>query len=344
MLTERPRELRNSSIITEFILLGFSELLDLQLLLFVIFFIMYVITLLGNVFIVLVTTTDLALQSPMHFFLRNLALLEICFTLVIVPKMLVNLLAENKAISFLGCATQMYFFFFFGSTECFLLATMAYDHYAAICNPLHYTVIMNRKLCLQLALYSWFSGIPVGTVQTTWLFSFPFCGPNKVNHFFCDGPPVLKLVCGDTYLFEIYANAGTVLIVLSPFVLILVSYGCIITTILRMPSAEGRHKAFSTCSSHLIVVTLFYGTAGLTYCQPKSSYSGNLKKLLSLFYTVFTPMLNPIIYGLRNKEMKGAMRRLLSKKSTIIAVVGHERVGGPCGRGMAAQKCFKYNK
>ncbi|XP_015270321.1 PREDICTED: olfactory receptor 10A4-like [Gekko japonicus] len=305
----------NNSIVTEFILFGFSDLLQLQLLLFVIFLIMYFAMLLGNIFIVLLTTTDPALQNPMYFFLRNLSLLELCLTLVIVPKMLVNLLSENKAISFPGCAMQMFFFFFFGSTECFLLATMAYDRYAAICNPLHYTVIMNKRFCVQLALFSWFSGIPVGTVQTTWLFSFPFCGPNEVNHFFCDSPPVLKLVCGDTYLFEIYAITGTILVVLSPFMLILVSYARIIVTILRMPSVTGRHKAFSTCSSHLIVVTLFYGTIGLTYFRPKSSYSANTKKLLSLFYTVFTPMLNPIIYSLRNKEVKGAMRRLWHKKN-----------------------------
>lgn len=305
----------NNSIVTEFILLGFSDLLELQLLLFVIFVVMYVITLLGNIFIILLITTDPALQSPMYFFLKNLSLLEICFNLVIVPKMLANLLSENKAISFPGCAVQMYFFFFFGSTECFLLATMAYDRYAAICKPLHYTVIMNKRLCVLLALVSWFSGIPVGTVQTAWLFSFPFCDSIQVNHFFCDSPPVLKLVCGDTYLFEVYAITGTILIVLFPFMLILLSYVHIIITILKIPSSEGRYKIFSTCSSHLIVVTLFYGTAGLTYSRPKSSYSANTKKLMSLFYTVFTPMLNPIIYSLRNKEVKGAMRRLLSKNS-----------------------------
>nr|XP_028557527.1 olfactory receptor 10A4-like [Podarcis muralis] len=305
----------NSSDVTEFILLGFSDLLQLQLLLFLVFAIMYIVTLLGNITIILLTTIDPALQNPMYFFLRNLSFLEICFTLVIVPQMLVNLLSENKTISFPGCVMQMYFFFFFGSSECFLLASMAYDRYIAICSPLHYTVIMKKRFCIHLALFSWCSGIPVGTVQTTWLFSFPFCGPNKVNHFFCDGPPVLKLVCADTYLFELYALTGTIVIVLSPFILILVSYVHIITTILRMPSAEGKHKAFSTCSSHLVVVTLFYGTAGLTYFRPKSSYSPNTQKLLSLSYTVVTPMLNPIIYSLRNKEVKEAMKRLLSRKA-----------------------------
>ncbi|XP_006036046.1 olfactory receptor 10A4-like [Alligator sinensis] len=304
----------NETLITELILLGFSSLLQLQVLMFVVFLVTYLITLIGNILIVLITMVDTALQSPMYFFLRNLSSLEICFTLVIIPKMLVNLLSDNKSISFPGCMLQMYFFFFFGSTECFLLAAMAYDRYVAICHPLRYTVIMSRKVCIRLAVTSWISGIPVGTVQTTWLFSFPFCGPNEVNHFFCDSPPVLKLVCGDTYLFEMYAVTGTILIVLFPFILILFSYIHIIATILRMPSAERRHKAFSTCSSHLVVVTLFYSTASLTYFRPKSSYSPDTKKLLSLSYTVFTPMLNPIIYSLRNKEVKGALKKMIGKK------------------------------
>ncbi|XP_053900967.1 olfactory receptor 10A4-like [Malaclemys terrapin pileata] len=301
----------NQTMVTEFILLGFSNLPQLQRLLFVVFLAAYVITLMGNILIILITTVEPALQSPMYFFLQNLSCLEICFTSVIVPKMLANLLSANQTIFFHGCILQMYFFFFFGSTECFLLAAMAYDRYVAICNPLRYTVVMNRRICVQLAVTSWVSGIPVGTVQTTWLFSFPFCGPTEINHFFCDSPPVLKLVCGDTYLFEMYAVTGTIVIVLFPFILILVSYICIISTILRIPSAEGRLKTFSTCSSHLMVVTLFYSTAGLTYFRPKSGYSPDTKKLISLSYTVFTPMLNPIIYSLRNKEVKGALRKML---------------------------------
>ncbi|XP_067391418.1 olfactory receptor 10A4-like isoform X2 [Emydura macquarii macquarii] len=304
----------NQTVVTEFILLGFSNFPQIQHLLFVVFLAAYVITLMGNILIILITTADPALHSPMYFFLRNLSCLEICFTSVIVPNLLANLLSENKTISFYGCMLQMYFFFFFGSTECFLLATMAYDRYVAICNPLRYTVVMNRRVCIQLAMTSWVSGIPVGTVQTSWLFSFPFCGPTEVNHFFCDSPPVLKLVCGDTYLFEMYAVTGTILIVLFPFILILASYVRIISTILRIPSAEGRRKTFSTCSSHLMVVTMFYSTASLTYFRPKSSYSPDTKKLLSLSYTVFTPMLNPIIYSLRNKEVKGALRRILGRK------------------------------
>uniref|UniRef100_A0A8C3IGJ7 Olfactory receptor n=1 Tax=Chrysemys picta bellii TaxID=8478 RepID=A0A8C3IGJ7_CHRPI len=287
--------IRNHTTVSDFILVGFSNHPNLQVPLFLIFLGVYTITLTGNVLIILVTS----------FFLRNLASLEIGFTLVIVPKMLVNLLVENKIISFAGCASQLYFFFFFGTAECCLLTDMAYDRYVAICNPLRYPDIMNRRACFQLAGVSWFSGFPVATVQMMWIFSLPFCGPNQVKHFFCDTPPMPELACADTSLFEIEALTATVLFIMFPFLLIPVSYMRIITTILRMPSEEGRLKAFSTCSSHLVVVTHFYGTASSTYFQPKSSYSPDTKKLISLSYTVITPMLNPIIYSLRNKEVKG---------------------------------------
>ncbi|XP_050773913.1 olfactory receptor 10A4-like isoform X2 [Gopherus flavomarginatus] len=307
-------QIMNHTAVTEFILVGFSDHPNLQVPLFLIFLGIYTITLTGNVLIILVTSFDPTLNSPMYFFLRNLASLEICFNLVIVPKMLVNLLMENKRISFVGCAAQMYFFFFFGAAECCLLAAMAFDRYVAICNPLHYPDIMTQRACFQLAGASWFSGFPVATVQTTWIFSLPFCGPNQVNHFFCDSPPVLELSCADTSLFEIEALTATVLFIMFPFLLILVSYVRIIITILRMPSEEGRHKAFSTCSSHLVVVTLFYGTASSTYFRPKSSYSPDTRKLISLSYAVITPMLNPIIYSLRNKEVKSALGRTLGRK------------------------------
>ncbi|KAF0876828.1 O10A5 protein, partial [Crocuta crocuta] len=236
----------------EFILMSFSSLpTEIRSLLFLTFLIIYLVTLMGNSLIILVTLADPMLHSPMYFFLRNLSFLEIGFNLVIVPKMLATLLARDTTISFLGCATQMYFFFLFGVAECVLLATMAYDRYVAICNPLHYPVIMNQRTRAKLAIASWFPGFPMATVQTTWLFSFPFCGTNKVNHFFCDSPPVLKLVCADTALFEIYAIVGTVLVVMIPCLLILCSYTRIAAAILKIPSAKGKHKAFSTCSSHL---------------------------------------------------------------------------------------------
>ncbi|XP_008058002.1 olfactory receptor 10A5 [Carlito syrichta] len=300
--------------INEFILISFSSLpTEIQSLLFLSFLIIYLVTLMGNSLIILVTLADPMLHSPMYFFLRNLSFLEIGFNLVIVPKMLGTLLAQNTTISFLGCATQMYFFFFFGVAECFLLATMAYDRYVAICNPLHYPVIMNQRSCAKLAAASWFPGFPVATVQTVWLFSFPFCGTNKVNHFFCDSPPVLRLVCAETALFEIYAIIGTILVVMIPCLLILCSYAHITVAILKIPSAKGKHKAFSTCSSHLIVVSLFYISSSLTYFRPKSNNSPESKKLLSLSYTVVTPMLNPIIYSLRNNEVKNALSRTFHK-------------------------------
>ena len=300
--------------VSEFILISFSSLpTEIQSLLFLTFLVIYLVTLLGNSLIILVTLADPMLHSPMYFFLRNLSFLEIGFNLVIVPKMLGTLIAQDTNISFLGCATQMYFLFFFGVSECFLLATMAYDRYVAICSPLHYPVIMNPRTCAKLAAVSWFPGIPMATVQTTWLFSFPFCGINKVNHFFCDSPPVLNLVCADTALFEIYAIIGTILFVMIPCLLILCSYTRIAAAILKIPAAKGKHKAFSTCSSHLLVVSLFYVSSSLTYFRPKSNNSPESKKVLSLSYTVVTPMLNPIIYSLRNSEVKAALRRAIHR-------------------------------
>ncbi|XP_013834553.2 olfactory receptor 10A5 [Sus scrofa] len=297
-----------------FILTSFSSLPPgVQSFLFLTFLSVYLVTLMGNGLIILVTWADPMLHSPMYFFLRNLSFLEIGFNLVIVPKMLGTLMAQDTAISFLGCAAQMYFFFFFGVSECFLLATMAYDRYVAICHPLRYPVIMNPRTRAKLAVASWFPGVPVATVQTTWLFSFPFCGTNKVNHFFCDSPAVLRLVCADTAFFEIYAIVGTVLVVMIPCLLILCSYTRIAAAIVRIPSAKGRHKAFSTCSSHLLVVSLFYVSSSLTYFRPKSTNSPESKKVLSLSYTVVTPMLNPIIYSLRNNEVKNALGRTFRK-------------------------------
>uniref|UniRef100_A0A8D1PFY8 Olfactory receptor n=1 Tax=Sus scrofa TaxID=9823 RepID=A0A8D1PFY8_PIG len=280
-----------------FILTSFSSLPPgVQSFLFLTFLSVYLVTLMGNGLITLVTWADPMLHSPMYFFLRNLSFLETGFNLVIVPKMLGTLMAQDTAISFLGCAAQMYFFFFFGVSECFLLATMAYDRYVAICHPLRYPVIMNPRTRAKLAV-------------TTWLFSFPFCGTNKVNHFFCDSPPVLRLVCADTAFFEIYAIVGTVLVVMIPCLLILCSYARIAAAIVRIPSAKGRHKAFSTCSSHLLVVSLFYVSSSLTYFRPKSTNSPESKKVLSLSYTVVTTMLKPIIYSLRNNEVKNALGR-----------------------------------
>ncbi|XP_077169610.1 olfactory receptor 10A7-like [Paroedura picta] len=305
---------RNQTLVKEFILVGFSSMPKGELFLFPLLLVIYLATVSGNVLIILVITVDAALQSPMYFFLRNLAFLEICFTLDTVPQMLINLLAKDKSISFAGCAIQMFCFFYFGCAESFLLAAMSYDRYVAICNPLYYATVMNRTLCYKLLGGVWVIGIPLSLLQVVWIFNLPFCGHNKVNHFFCDSPAVLKLVCTDTYLYEMQAIASTFVILFFFFVLILISYIHIITTILKMPTLVGRRKAFYTCSSHLIVVILFYGSASLVYVRPKSNYSPEVKKMLSLSYTVVTPMLNPIVYALRNYEVRESLKRSLRWK------------------------------
>ncbi|NWI60109.1 O10C1 protein, partial [Calyptomena viridis] len=296
-----------------FVIVGFSHQKDMEVIFFILFLCIYITTVLGNLIILLVINMDPALHSPMYFFLRNLSFLEICYTSVTLPRMLVSLLSGDTSISFAGCAAQMYFFLLFGVTECCLLAAMAYDRYQAVCNPLHYMDIMNKKVCVQLAASSWVCGNLVALGDTTFVFSLPFCGSNMINHFFCEIQPVLMLVCGDTYWSEIEIILAAAFVILMPFVLILVSYGLIISSILKIKSAEGRYKAFSTCFSHITVVTLFYGTAVFNYIRPKSSYSLDVDKVLSLFYSVVTPILNPVIYSLRNREVKRAFFKMRMK-------------------------------
>ncbi|XP_069326696.1 olfactory receptor 10AG1-like [Eulemur rufifrons] len=306
-----PQE--NHTTLMEFILLGFSDIPNLQGFLFGVFLVIYVIILIGNSLIIILTKVDPCLQTPMYFFLGNFSSLEICYVSVTVPRLLTDLCRQNRNISFLACATQMYFFLVFGATECFILTTMAYDRYVAICNPLLYPLVMNKRLCIQLAAGCWSSGVPVHIGFTYLIFSLPFCGPNQLNHFFCDIPPVLTLACGDTFLIEMLIYVIAVLVVTIPFMLILGSYVKIISSILKLPSATGRAKAFSTCSSHLMVVALFFGSGIITYLRPKSSHLAGLDKVLSLFYTIVTPMFNPMIYCLRNKDVMVALRKFLLK-------------------------------
>uniref|UniRef100_A0A8C3FM10 Olfactory receptor n=1 Tax=Chrysemys picta bellii TaxID=8478 RepID=A0A8C3FM10_CHRPI len=301
------RAIKNTSV-TEFVILGFSNHRDMNLILFVVFLCIYIVTVLGNILIIVVIYVDPTLRTPMYFFLRNLSFLDLCYVSVTLPKMLANLLSENKNISFSSCAVQMFFFLFFGITECFLLASMAYDRYNAICNPLRYTAIMNKRVCIQLTGGSWICGTLVAVGHTTSVFTLPFCGSNVINHFFCDIQPLLKLV----------SLTSTVLFVVIPFALILWSYVCILATILKMPSAEGRRKTFSTCSSHLTVVVLLFSTTGLTYFQPKSSSSPSTSKFLSLCYTILTPLLNPVVYSLRNNEMKGILANWFLVIKTVV--------------------------
>ncbi|XP_040115248.1 olfactory receptor 10AG1-like [Oryx dammah] len=303
----------NQTTLVNFILLGFSDIPDLQGFLFGVFLIMYTIILMGNSLIIIITKMDPSLQTPMYFFLGNFSSLEICYVSVTVPRLLIDLCSQNRNIPFLACAAQMYFFLVFGATECLLLTSMAYDRYVAICNPLLYPLLMNNRLCVQLAAGCWVSGVPMHIVLTYQIFSLPFCGSNQLNHFFCDIPPVLKLACGDTLITETLVYVVAVLVVTVPFLLILGSYVRIIETILELPSATGRAKAFSTCSSHLMVVALFFGSGLITYLRPKSSHSIGMDKFISLFYTIVTPMFNPMIYCLRNKEVMAALRKCLLK-------------------------------
>ncbi|XP_006112375.3 olfactory receptor 10A4-like [Pelodiscus sinensis] len=299
----------NQTISDGFILVGFSYLNKLQILLFLLLLVIYLVALMGNLFVILLIKLNPSLHTPMYFFLVNLSFLEICYTSSVVPQLLVHLLVEENTISLARCAAQMYVFNIMGLTECCLLAAMAYDRYVAICHPLHYTTIMSSRACAQLAGASWLTGISVEVAQTAWIFSLPFCGSHRIHHFFCDIPPVLKKACADTSKVKILGFIVSLLFIMIPFLLIILSYILIISAILRLPSEEGRRKAFSTCSSHLMVVTLFYGAALITYLVPRSSSTPESDQMISLMYTAVTPMLNPIIYTLRNKEVKGALRK-----------------------------------
>ncbi|KAG3285157.1 olfactory receptor 10AG1-like [Ictidomys tridecemlineatus] len=303
----------NVSTVVRFVLLGFSEFPNIQGFLSGVFSIIYMVVLIGNFLIIIITRLDPALHKPMYFFLGHFSSLEICYVSVTLPRILVNLWTQDRSISLLSCATQMYFFLMFGATECFLLAVMSYDRYVAICNPLHYPLVMNPKKCHQLAAGSWLGGVPVQIGQTWQIFSLHFCHSNKINHFFCDIPPILKLACGDTSVHEVSVYIVAMLFAVVPFMLILASYSKIGLTILKLPTAQGRAKAFSTCSSHLLVVVLFFGSASITYLRPKSNHSAGTDKVLSLLYTIVTPMFNPMIYSLRNRDVIAALKRFMLK-------------------------------
>ncbi|XP_074838830.1 olfactory receptor 10A4-like [Carettochelys insculpta] len=305
----------NQTIVDVFILVGFSYLNELQILLFVVLLVIYLLTLMGNLLIILLIKLSPSLHTPMYFFLVNLSASEICFTSSVVPQLLAHLLVEEKTISIAACAAGTYVNALMGLTECWLLAAMAYDRYVAICHPLHYTTIMSGRACALLAGASWAAGISVGVPLNMWLFSLPFCGSNCILHFFCDAPPLLKMACADTSMIKAVGRMVAVLFNLGPFLLILLSYIRIISTILKLPSAEGRRKAFSTCFSHLTVVTVFYGTALITYLVPNTGSTTESDLLISLLNIIVSPVLNPIIYTLRNKEVKGALRKTLQKSS-----------------------------
>ncbi|XP_074872939.1 olfactory receptor 2B6-like [Carettochelys insculpta] len=295
----------------EFILLGVSDQPHLEKLLFVVFLILYVVNLVGNLAIIAVLWREPSLHTPMYFFLSNLSFLDLCYTTSTIPQMLVNFQSTHKSITWAGCVVQLYVFLSLGCTECLLLVVMAYDRYVAICRPLRYTIVMNQRLCLQMAAAVWLSGFGNSMVQTILTVRLPRCGRNRIDHFFCEVPALLRLACVDTSANEAEAFAVSVIFLLVPLGLILVSYSYIVTAVLRMQSAKGRLKAFNTCASHLAVVALFYGTAIFIYLQPPSNHSLDRGKMVSLFYGIIAPMLNSLIYTLRNKDVHRALRRVL---------------------------------
>uniref|UniRef100_A0A8C8S289 G-protein coupled receptors family 1 profile domain-containing protein n=1 Tax=Pelusios castaneus TaxID=367368 RepID=A0A8C8S289_9SAUR len=303
----------NQTTIKEFILLGFGDLPGLQILLFLIFLVTYIATMAANTLITVLIVTDQQLHTPMYFFLGNLSCMEVCYTSTTLPRMLASLLTGDRTISVTGCFTQLYFFGFLVGNECYLLAVMSYDRYLAICKPLHYTALMNTRFCLQVAAGSWLNSSLAITIIVLFLSQSIFCGPNKIDHFYCDVIPLMELSCSDTHFVVLLDFILGSVYTMPPFLLTLMSYAYIITTILRIPSSTGRRKAFSTCSSHLIVVTIFYGTIMIVYLLPKCDTLPDLNKVFSLCYAVLTPLVNPLIYSLRNREVKGALSKASRK-------------------------------
>lgn len=301
----------NQTRVTEFVFLGLTDNWVLEILFFIPFTVTYVLTLLGNAIIVATIVFSPRLHTPMYFFLSNLSFIDICHSSVTVPKMLEGLLLERKTISFDNCIAQLFFLHLFACAEIFLLTIMAYDRYVAICIPLHYPTVMNMKVCVQLVIALWVGGTIHSLVQTFLTIRLPYCGPNVIDSYFCDVPPVIKLACTDTYLtgILIVSNSGT--ISLTCFLALVTSYTVILFS-LRKQSAEGRRKALSTCSSHFMVVALFFGPCIFIYTRPDTSFS--IDKVVSVFYTVVTPLLNPLIYTLRNEEVKNAMKHLRQRR------------------------------
>ncbi|XP_069461206.1 olfactory receptor 2D3-like [Ambystoma mexicanum] len=304
----------NGSSVTEFLLLGLSEDPEVNNVLLVLFLFTYLLTIIGNTALVTVCVTESSLQTPMYFFLGNLSILDILFSSLYVPFILAQLVSRTR-ISFSGCAAQMYISLLLGITECELLAVMAYDRYAAILFPLRYSVIMSRSICGTMVVCCWIIGGSIGLIDTVFTLQLPLCGHNIINHFFCEATSLLQMACGDTFVTEMVIFSGAIFALLIPTFFTLVSYVRIITTIMKIRSSEGRRKAFSTCASHLIVVILFYGTAIFMYMKPKSVDTVNQDKIISLFYTVTPPLLNPVIYSLRNKDVKVALLKVTNRSN-----------------------------
>ncbi|XP_039225362.1 olfactory receptor 1009-like [Crotalus tigris] len=307
-MDEEQRE--NQTHVTLFILLGFQNLEHLWILPFLVFLFTYIFTMTGNLLIFVLVVIDQNLHTPMYFFLCNLACLEICYSSTLNPILLTTLLMDGKAISFSNCFLQLFFFGYCLGAECYLLSVMSYDRYLAICKPLHYAIVMNTRKCVQLAAISWTNGCIGISVIITAMLQLKYCGPNEIDHYFCDSVPLKELSCSDTYLVEHVNLILLFIYTMPPFLITLASYVYIVTAILRIPSTTGRKKAFSTCSSHLIVVSIYYGSLITVYLLPPSS---SMNKLCSLLYTILPPLVNPLIYSLRNKDVKKALRRVKNK-------------------------------
>uniref|UniRef100_A0A4X2KAD4 G-protein coupled receptors family 1 profile domain-containing protein n=1 Tax=Vombatus ursinus TaxID=29139 RepID=A0A4X2KAD4_VOMUR len=309
---------KNHTTVTEFILLGLTDSRKLQVILFVLFLAIYTLTVVGNIGMIVLIILDARLHTPMYFFLSNLSFTDVCYSSTIAPKMLVDLMSKRKTISFAGCFLQMYVFIALATTECILFGLMAYDRYVAICNPLLYSVTMSSTVCLKMAAGAYTAGLLNSMINTSYLSSLSFCGSNVIHHFFCDSPPLFKISCSDTHMNESIFSMCAGVNMVGTLLIILTSYIYILVSIKRMHSKEGRRKAFSTCASHLTAIIIFYATAIFTYLRPSSSYSLNQDKVASVFYTMVIPMLNPLIYSLRNKEVKKALKNVVGRKMTDV--------------------------
>ena len=304
----------NDSFVTEFILLGLTDQPDLQLPLFLLFLVMYLVTLMGNLGLIILIGVNSHLHTPMYFFLFNLSFIDLCYSSVFTPKMLINFTSEKNIISYLGCMTQLYFFCFFCISEIYVLTSMAYDRYVAICNPLLYNVVMSPKVCSSLMLGSYLMAFSGAMAHTGCMLRLTFCDANTIDHYLCDILPVLQLSCTSTYVNELVVFIVVGINIIVPSLTIFVSYGLILSNILHISSTEGRSKAFSTCSSHITAVSLFFGSGAIMYLKPSSAGSMHVGKISSVFYTNVVPMMNPLTYSLRNKDVKLALRKTLSRR------------------------------
>ncbi|NWX12664.1 O1020 protein, partial [Aegotheles bennettii] len=292
-----------------FVLLGFTDQEELQAMCFVFFLSIYVVTLAGNLGVIVLIRLDSCLHTPMYFFLSHLSLLDICYSSTIIPQTLMIFLVEKAVVSFVGCATQLFSFATCATTECYVLAAMAYDCYVAICHPLLYSVVMSQRLCVRMLAGAYLAGVISSTIHTVSIFHLPFCSSKKINHFFCDGPPLLALSCSDPHVSETVVAAVVGFNVLSTTIFILISYLSVLSTVFQKHSRASWHKAFSTCASHLVSIALYYGSTLFMYLRSGSRHSLKHDKVVSVLYSVAIPMLNPLIYSLRNTDMKNVMRK-----------------------------------